>query len=312
MNYSKGFGLLKKRLHPKSLKNDIMGLKSNIKMSDILLLLVLPIIVTLSAVVMTLFPEINDVLKLNVQHPSWWQFLTSSFVHQTFSHYFNNVTWFTTIVTLQLVTVSKIDEKKRYLQMLFFTMLSFPILSSLYEVVFYPSMQPNLLTSCGSSGIVAATLGFIPVLTALYFSRTRKVMMVNLNVTYMSVFYIILMIVLTYASSNALPILFLVGMLALLLYSYRRNLKEYAKGVLEENRNNIILSYLLMLLPGLFLITPSILFPAVLQQEGSGTDVLIHYYGLIYGLIVSFAFFNDGFISHYIQTLKSKFKQHKI
>jgi membrane associated rhomboid family serine protease len=76
---------LKKRFSKEKMRREFNEIIKGITKRDLLLL---PIIAT----IIELLPiDFQNVLKLNVQNPSWWQFLTSAFTHQNFEHYFGNM-----------------------------------------------------------------------------------------------------------------------------------------------------------------------------------------------------------------------------
>ena len=81
-------------------------------------------------------------------------------------------------------------------------------------------------------------------------------------------------------------IAFVVSMIA-----YRNNFKEILNGILNEGEKNIITYFILIALPIFFLTVPFILFPLTLIQGGGFTDVFTHYFGLVYGFMISYQFF---------------------
>ena len=51
----------------------------------------------------------------------------------------------------------------------------------------------------------------------------------------------------------------------------------------------------MIILPILFIVTPMFLFPVKIIQDNSLIDFFMHFIGLIYGVIISFAFFKFKF-----------------
>ena len=71
-------------------------------------------------------------------------------------------------------------------------------------------------------------------------------------------------------------------------FIYRKNFKLIFKGILEESKDNIFFDFLL---PMLFMVAPILLlFPDKIMQGNSLVDFLMHYIGLLYGIIISFIF----------------------
>lgn len=271
-----------------NIKQDFKEVISNISQKDVLILSILPIILTS---LMFLPSNVSNSLKLNLDNPQWWQFFTSSFVHQGFSHYWNNLSLFLMVVFLQIIIISKMKEKKRYFYLSTFTILSLPIISSIFQILLLPTINPYAKISAGFSGIVAAFIIFTPILWAEYISRSIKK-----NLTDGKFF----MIILLYVSTSfliiyypyhklLLPIVVFFGLLLIYTVLYRNNMIEIFNGIFNEN--NIIIYFLLIFLPLFFIIGLAGLFPIILINENGLVDIATHYLGLYYGLITSFVFF---------------------
>jgi membrane associated rhomboid family serine protease len=251
------------------------------------MLLLLPIIAT----IIELLPaDFQSVLRLNVQNNYWWQFLTSAFTHQNFEHYYGNMVSFLIVAIIELLIVSKMNMKKRYFYLLSATYIMFPILSSAYQMYLFPNMQ----ASCGSSGIVAAMIGFMPMLLMGYFSKERGVKMVNRSLLLMSTFYVGITFSVTYAFNNIAQISILSILIIILAYNYRNNFRYAIKGIGDALRRNFFLYLLLSLSAILFISVPLLLFPLVIQLEnGSGVNVIVHYTGVVFGIYLSYLFFSN-------------------
>jgi len=282
---------LKKRFSKENLHREFNEIRKDTTKRDIFILLLLPIIAT----IIELLPsDFQYVLRLNVQNPSWWQFLTSAFTHQYFQHYFNNISLFLLLAFVQLVIASKMDVKKRYFYLLGITFFLLPILSSAYDVLYSAKLFTNMQTICGSSGIVSALLGFLPIMWMGYFSKSYGRKMVNLKLMLISMFYIGLLMLITYAfSTSIVQITIFSAAIVIFTYLYRKDLRYALKGINEALRKNLILYYILITMPIFFIGTPLILFPITLQQGGSGVDVIVHYIGAIFGCLLSYMFFRN-------------------
>jgi membrane associated rhomboid family serine protease len=282
---------LKKRFSKENMHREFKEVIRDITKKDLFMLLLLPIIAT----IIELLPvDFQNVLKLNVQNPSWWQFLTSAFTHQSFKHYYGNIISFLIIAVVELLIVSKINMKRRYFYLLSATYVMFPIISSAYQVLYYPKLFPNMQVSCGASGIIAAMIGFMPMILMGYFSKEKGVKMVNLTLLLMSTFYTGIMLLITYAFLSSIAQISILSTLILVLaYHYRNNFRYVIKAISDISRN-FFLYLLLFLLALLFITIPLALFPLVIRLEnGSGVNVIVHYIGVIFGIYLSYLFFSN-------------------
>lgn len=287
---------LNKYFHPERLekfslthiKQDFKEIKSNISLNDVIILSILPAILT---ILMFLQSNIIDSLKLHIKNPSWWQFFTSSFVHQGFSHYWGNISLFFILLFLQIIIISKMKEKRRYFYLSIFTIISFSIISSIFQLLDFPIILPYVNTSMGFSGILAAFIGFTPIFWIEYISRSVKKCLTDGKYFFIILFYFSLSFIIVYYPYHKLlllPILF-GGALVIAIFLYSKNTKDIFNGIISEN--NTIIYFLLILLPLFFIIGISGLFPIIPVRENGFVDILTHYLGLYYGLIVSFIFF---------------------
>jgi membrane associated rhomboid family serine protease len=245
----------------------------------------------LISAVMLLPAGIRDAMKLHIQDPSWWQFLTSGFVHNSFSHYLDNLIAFLILLLVQGIIVYRMRAQKAYAGLLFFTMLSFPIVSSIVKLVLYRGLLPIVRVSCGSSGIISAMIGFTPVLWLAYMSKAARKNLFSLAFFSAVLAYIVLSFVIIYFPyhRNLLLALVLVALIAVFAFAWRGSLKRACKTLLKER--SLPMLFYLIFLPLFFLASPVLTFPLRLIQGDSSVDFFSHYIGFIYGFWISFVFF---------------------
>ena len=69
--------MIRIKFNLKRSKSDFIELINEISKKDLLLVLVLPVI---TGILIFLPAHVQEMPKLNIHNPTWWQFLTSSFV----------------------------------------------------------------------------------------------------------------------------------------------------------------------------------------------------------------------------------------
>jgi membrane associated rhomboid family serine protease len=252
------------------------------------MLLIFPVIIS---AVMLLPGNIQEALKLNLQNPKFWQFLTSGFVHNSASHYFDNLVAFIILILLQIILINRLKLQKSYSWLLFFTIISFPIISSIVKILLYPSLMPMVKISCGSSGIVSSLAGFIPMVWIAYLSKASRKNLCTVSFFGMVLSYIVLSFVIAYFSyhRNLFLTLIIIAIIVVFTASYKKSIKYIARTIAGE-KNRLMLFYLLLLLL-FFLSSPLLTFPLRLIQGNNSVDFFAHYLGFIYGFFISFVFF---------------------
>ncbi|MBU0466873.1 MAG: hypothetical protein KKF39_04340, partial [Nanoarchaeota archaeon] len=102
---------LKQQLSPESLKKQFLELINGIGKRDIIFMLIIPILITL----ISLLPStIREMLQLNIKNPIWWQYLTQSFVHNSWSHLISNLFGYFLYFILIIIFVNKLNLKKEF------------------------------------------------------------------------------------------------------------------------------------------------------------------------------------------------------
>jgi membrane associated rhomboid family serine protease len=272
-----------------NLKKDFIELIKDISLKDIIVFLVFPIFITF---LMFLPSIIREFLSFHIYNPKWWQFFTHAFIHKDLGHLWHNLQGYFIFGVILLIFASRIKNKKDLFILFLFTLISLPIISSIIEILIYPIFMPMIKTSQGSSGIVSAILGFLPMLWIYHFSKKQRTNLININFFNISTLYVALLFVIIYypIHKNILFILLLIGFILFFSFLYRKNFKPILKGVFKESKDNVIFYFLTILLPVFFMIAPLLLFPVKIVQGNSLVDFFMHYIGLLYGIIISFIF----------------------
>lgn len=274
------------------LKKSFRELIEGITKRDILFVLIFPCIITF---LMFLPKTTIQILKLNIKEPSWWQYITNAFVHNNWAHYAGNIFVYFVYVTLILLIANLGNIKKEFYKLFSFIIISLPIVSSFIQVIAYPIILywlPNLKYSAGSSGIISALSGFLPLFWIIYVKNKNPELKVNIDFMLFFMIYIVLVFAFKYSQIPSL-ILFLLTMLGFLFLTNWRVFKISFSEILKEIKENPFKAWIIIMIPLFFILIPHIIFPSVkhLFNNGSFTDIGLHYVGIIYGLIVSGFYF---------------------
>lgn len=282
------------KLSLSNLKKDSIDLIKGITLKEVLIFLAFPIFIS---ILMLLPSIIRESLSFKIYDYSWWQFITNAFIHKDMSHLWHNLQGYFIFGFVLLIFANKIEDKKNLFLLFLFTLISLPIISSIIEILIYPLFMPMIKTSQGSSGLVSAILGFLPMLWIYHFSKKQKNNLINMNFFNLSTLYVALLFVIIYypIHKNMFFILFVLSCIIFFGYLYRKNFNPLLKGIFEESKDNVIFYFLTILLPIFFMVAPLLLFPVKIVQGNSMVDFFMHYIGLIYGIILSFLFFKFKF-----------------
>jgi len=252
-----------------------------LKIRDFWIYLILPFI----SFIVFLFPKsLQDNLAMDFTNPQFWQFLTSAYVHKDFSHFFGNISLYITITLLLIFLAKKSNLLGRLEKLTLTTLVLLPIVSSLLSY-YYPIF--NLQTERGASGLVSAVLGFVP---ALWFAVTHPKMRTKLyyGLILPSIFVLYLSFSFTYVYipkwkfySLILIILFLVSFVLL-----------FIKNQLNLVKNNLHTYLISFISITFFFLIPLVIFPKSYISNGTLTNFITHYIGIMFGVGISFIFFN--------------------
>ena len=292
-NLKKSLSLLKNQLKFSSLKLQFLDLIKGIKKRDLFLLIIFPIVITL---LMFLPSGIREILQLNIKNPIWWQYLSQSFVHKNWNHLSSNMFAYFLFSLLGLILANQCKEKKRFFRFFLFLIITLPILSSYIQIKLYPillSWLPNLKYSSGSSGIVSALAGFIPIFWAVYFNKINKKINLDIRTSCFFLAYIALLFVYTYSKSISPTFIIVLFLFILLLLSLLLNFKAIFFEISKGSVNNILKTFLLIVAILFFIVTPIIIFPTIdkMFSGGAFVDFFMHYIGIVYGILISSNYF---------------------
>jgi len=271
------------------LNRDFVEFVRGITLKDVFISLLFPIIIT---ALMFLPSNIKELLSLHIHNPKWWQFFTHAFIHECFDHLWHNLQGYFIFGIVIFIFANKIKEKKNLFLLFLFILISLPLINSTIETLIYPIFLPTLKISQGSSGIISAILGFLPMFWIYYLSIKQKVELINVNFFNIAISYMGLLFAIVYypIHKSMLAILLISSVIVFFSFLYRKNFKLIFKGVIKELKDNVIFYSLTILSPILFMVAPLLLFPVRIIQEDSLVNFFTHCIGLLYGVIVSFTF----------------------
>jgi len=289
----KGIEEMNRMLSLYSLKKQARELVYGISKKDILLIALFPVILFL---IMLLPSIIRDTLRLDIKSPELWQYLTQSFVHNGWSHLWSNLSLYLLFSIMVLLLANWCKEKIKFFRLFLFVVFTLPILSSIIQVLYYPILLnwlPNLQYSQGSSGIVSALAGFVPIFWAIYFNKKNAKINFDIRMFLFLVLYITLLFVCIYGQSFSYIFSFVAFLLVIFLFSLLSNFKNIWIEMKNETETNLLKAFILSISFLFFIFTPIIIFPSVTKMFDGGTftDFLMHYIGICYGIIVSGFYF---------------------
>jgi len=292
-NFTEGFLFLKRKLSPVELKKQFTEIIGGITKKDLIILLIFPIIITL---LMFLPEEIVQILRLSIKESSWWQYVTHSFVHTDWAHYKSNIFAYFLYTTGGFLLANLRAGKREFYKLFLFLIISLPIISTFIQVSLYPVILdwlPNLKYSSGSSGIVSGLAGFLPMFWIIYIKKRNPELKIGVSFLLIFIVYMTLAFALIYGQKVYLILLVLLMILGFLILINRSVLKISSIEIFKETGRNLLLAWVMIIVPLFYIITPYIIFPSVkiLFNNSSFVDIGMHYVGITYGLIISGLYF---------------------
>ena len=206
------------------------------------------------------------ILSLNIYNPKWWQFITHSFVHLNMTHLLSNIIFY--IIIASIIIILNIDIIKIFIT----TIISLPIINSIIIIFTYPIFFQTIKTSQGSSGIISAMIGFLPMIWAYKISKKHNKNIMNTNLVAITILYIALVMSFTYIRGYITILVAIAFILSLI--PYRNNLKYMKQDIT----------------PLTFFIIIPLLFPLKIIHNNIMIESFIHYTSIIYGTIISYVF----------------------
>lgn len=244
-----------------------------LRVSDIALMLIVPLMLT---VVYLLPMPIQRSFALDFANPSIVQLWSSSYVHNGFMHFINNVVAYCLFVAPSYLFFVLADERQLFRYIFFMFVLIAPPVIALVNIVFIGQG-----TGAGFSGIGAAFVGLLPV-SLFVFIRDRVSSEVGpSNGT------VIFLVVLGITASIYSGVLAAAGILVvsclILLFDIRRTGLEEARRLVSELASMNGHFVFMLVAAALFLFSPVLLFPQEIVQDGHAVNILSHYTGLVFG-----------------------------
>lgn len=281
---TKNMNTLIKKLE--NLRKDLLNIKNTIQPIDLLAVLIIPLIIS---VIFLLPSQIQEILRLNIEHPNSISIFLSSYSHTDYSHYSNNLIPFLFIIILQLVIVAYIHNKKAFFRFLWSTALILPFVISSFKLWIYPILLSHIKVSQGLSGINAAIIGSTPFILFRYLFRKNAEY--NTWIFGFIISYSGLIISIEYWKYPLIPII-MISVLILSLINIVRDRDKNLKLSKCIKDNSIVFSVALTLLL-LYLIYPLILFPKNILRTDNVIDIVSHYIGFVYGTIAAYIIFKN-------------------
>ena len=277
------------KLKPYNLKRDLTKLIMNISFRDVVIFLTFPIFITF---LMFLPVTSRELLSFHIYNVKIWQYFTHAFIHKNSSHLGHNLYAYFLFGIPLFIFANKIKEKKNLFLLFLFTLLTLPLISSILEILIYPRFLPMIKTSQGSSGIISAMIGFLPMFWIYYLSKKQKTDLMNSSFVALSSLWVLLLFAIIYypIHKNLFFILLIAILILFSSFLYRKNFKLILRGILDESKDNVIFYFLTTLLPAFFMLAPLLLFPSKIIQGDSLVDFFMHYISLFYGISISFVF----------------------
>jgi hypothetical protein len=258
------------------LKKGFREIFSNVTKKDLFLIAIFPIILT---IILLLPQAIQELLRLNIQSPSWWQFFTSSFVHKNYTHYINNLSLFLILMITNFIIILKTDSKNKFYILYFATLIMVPLVSSFVSYNFIPQLK----STQGSSDIVAAVFGFLPITLIRFFHSLNK-KIDNERMFYAVLFYSLLFLLFVYKGFSFFFIIFLFCYFIYIIVLRKQFV--YIGGIYIKFRKKLF-QFVLLFATIIFLVGLSLIFPTNILLDETLVNIGGHYVGFLMGIILA-------------------------
>lgn len=253
---------------------DLMSeITKEVRISELALIISVPII---TSIVFFLPETIQQSLVLDYQDPSIYNLWTSAFVHRGTNHFINNLVAYCILITPIYALFLLANEKTLFRRTILSFLLILPVIISITNIAIIPQG-----TGAGLSGIGSALFGLLPFSLFLFIhNRVTKDIVPTDGVV---VFLVAAGIIASIYSKIilAIAVLLIAGILAA-YKTYQIGLDNVRKigSELTSMSGHFELVLLTVLL---FLLSPFVLFPQNLAQNGMVVNVLSHYVGFVIG-----------------------------
>jgi len=234
-------------------------------------------------VVIFLLPaNIKNYFILNRFNPTLVSIYAMNFTHENIIHLAGNLVVFTMISFYVLLLLSIMRKTNYFYKLLAINLLLIPVVLSLSWLYFQNNVIKSLMqNTLGFSGINASLSGSLIFIFFLYIVKVNKIEL-NLNYAFYSfLFFTVFYLCLIYFQYlKQLTPLIVTSILSFSFYLLMiRSIK-----VLNKKLSKKWAIFLVSLSFVVIILFSNILFPVIIGN----TDILIHYFGFILGIVVTF------------------------
>ena len=227
-------------------------------------------------------------LKLNLDTPQGWQIFTFAYTHEGLSHFLGNIGLYLVLLFVLIWLLLHIKQVTAINKLLIFTLIFFPVIASALDILMFHRFFPDIKTTCGTSGLVAAVIGFLPFVWIKYLNKSYEI---SFYLAYFFGAYIVLLLILVYTPYKALLLVTILIFLLILLFKIHKDLWDLIKLQGQLLRANRVYGFIGIIAILFFIVLPIILFPIDLLKGGTFVNFFAHYIGIIYGIIAAYLYF---------------------
>lgn len=264
---------LMKNGDPENSRGFLQEVGTSVEWQDLVLILLVP---TLLLAIYIAPPEMQNRLYLDYGNPSVLTLWTSAFVHRGFHHFTTNLfAYFIAISVLYLLLALAGRQRLFRYALLSFLIFVPPLIG------FANSIAIGRGIGAGFSGVGSALFGFLPA-SASIFVRSRLHRTVEQSQSGVLFLIVAGAIAIIYERYSIAGIILLFAGILVARYLQRFGLGDIETVVSDLSSNS---EYLLLVLSAilLFLISPLLLFPKELVNDGNTVNIFSHYLGLCLG-----------------------------
>ncbi|MBP1929161.1 membrane associated rhomboid family serine protease [Methanolinea mesophila] len=268
---------------------DYLKCNNSFKILTLLLVIIFILPLVWSIIFYNVPENVQTSLKLSVNNTQIWQYFTHSFVHNDLTHLQNNLETYFIAIIFGLIFALLSKNLKIFLILVLLSIFIFPPIWGILKVFFLNGLFPSSY-ECGSSGVIAALLGIVPVFFILSFSKYTGKSLLFQEYFYFFLIYIVFFFQDTYKTMDISPFLmgiYIASLLALfiVIFFYIYHIRQ----ALDSKKLFILTLFSLMLFLLIYTIFIGFFFPQQLVSLGGRTAIETHYVGLVFGLFVSYS-----------------------
>lgn len=261
---------------PTTYRDFLNEIRDTVGSVDLILILSVPLLLT---IVLILPQSIQEILFLDYGKPDSFSLWGSSFVHRDFTHFRNNlVSYVVTIIPVYLFFAVANERRSFRFTFLGFLILLPPVIG-LFNIAIIDQGS-----GAGFSGIASALFGFLPVSMLIFLQR--KVSR-NINPVHGIPLFLIAagMIAVIYELIVFGTAVILISLIFTTIYVYEIGFQEFRNSIVELSSLKGYFE-LVFVATVLFLLSPFLLFPEEVVQNGSAVNIYSHYAGFTLGFFV--------------------------